>query len=142
MSHISVHLIINFLSNFPLIFFNTNFLFYFNIYTFSNLSPVLPFYLPITLHINIILLLSFCLLLFCLFLFTLSYSKFVTIYSILCMVFSHKKKVLSLSLSLNFSMNFFIHSSIYAKLLIFGNPFFSYSFFSTLESLCSFSHLI
>ena len=114
MSHISVHLIINFLSNFPLIFFNTNFLFYFNIYTFSNLSPVLPFYLPITLHINIILLLSFCLFLFCLFLFTLSYYKFVTIYSILCMVFSLKKKkkgslslsLSLLSLSLNFLMNF------------------------------------
>ena len=38
------------------------------------------------------------------------------------MVFSHKKGSLSL---FQFFDEFFIHSSIYAKLLIFGNPFFS-----------------
>ena len=138
LSHISVHLIIIFFPNFPIIVFNIYFLFYFNIYTFSNLSPPLHFLLPTTLYINIILLLSLHLPLVCLFSFTLSYYKFVTIYSILCMVFFHKKKgSLSLSLSLSqFFDEFFIHSSIYAKLLIFG------IFFCTLESLCPFSHLI
>ena len=97
-------------------------LIYFNIYTFSNIYPPLLFYLPTTLYINIILLPSLHLSLFCLFLFTLSYYKFVTIYSILCMVFSNKKRF---SLS-QFFDEFFIHSSIYAKLLIFGNPFFSF----------------
>ena len=91
-----------FLSNFPIIIFNIYFLFYFNIYTLPNLSPPLPFHLPTTLYINIILLLSLHLPLFCLFLFTLSYYKFVTIYFILCMVFSHKKRF-SLSLSLSLS---------------------------------------
>ena len=63
---------------------------------------------------------------------------------------SQKKKVLSLIHSLSLSLSqffdeFFIHSSIYAKLLIFGNHFsffLFFFFFSTLESLCSFSHLI
>ena len=90
----------HFLSNFPIIDFNIYFLFYFNIYTFSNISPPLPFHLSTTLYINILLLLSLHLTLLCLFLFTLSYYKFVTIYSILCMVFSHKKGSLSLSLSI------------------------------------------
>ena len=90
----------HFLSNFSIIIFNVYFLFYFNIYTFPNLSPPLPFHLPTTLYINIILLLSLHLPLFCLFLFTLSYYKFVTIYFILCIVFSHKKRF-SLSLSLS-----------------------------------------
>ena len=90
----------HFLSNFPIIVFNIYFLFYFNIYTFSNFSPFLPFHLSTTLYINIILLLSLHLPLFCLFLFTLSYYKFVTIYFILCIVFSHKKRF-SLSLSLS-----------------------------------------
>ena len=130
----------HFLSNFFIIVFNIYFLIYFNIYTFSNIYPPLPFYLPTTLYINIILLPSLHLSLFCLFLFTLSYYKFVTIYSILCMVFSNKKRF---SLS-QFFDEFFIHSSLYAKLLIFGNPFFSFLFFffSTLELLCSLSHLI
>ena len=85
------------------------------------------FHLPTTLYINIILLLSLHIPLFCLFLCTLSYYKFVTIYSILCMIFSHKKRFY-LSLS-QFFDEFFIHSSIYAKLLIFGNPFFLSFFF-------------
>ena len=90
----------HFLSNFLIIVFNIYFLFYFNIYTFSNLSSPLPFHLPTTFYINIILLFSLHLPLFCLFLFTLFYYKFVTIYSILCMIFSHKKRFLSLSLSI------------------------------------------
>ena len=102
----------HFLSNFPIIVFNNYFLFYFNIYTFSTLSPPLPFHLLTTFYINIFfffssphyplhkyfLFLSLHLPLFCLFLFTFSYYKFVPIYFILCMVFSHKKKVLSLSI--------------------------------------------
>ena len=47
----------------------------------------------------------------------------------------------SLSLSLTqFFNEFFIHSSIYANLLIFRNPFFFFFFFCVLESICSFSH--
>ena len=45
---------------------------------------------------------------FCLFLFTSSYYKFVTVSSILCIVFPHKKKVPSLSLSLSLSLNFLV----------------------------------
>ena len=37
----------HFLSNFPIIVFNIYFLFYFNIYTFSNLFPPLPFISPL-----------------------------------------------------------------------------------------------
>ena len=143
LSHISVHhLIINFISNCPIIVFNTNFLFYFYIYTFSNLSPPLPFYLPTTLYINIIHLLSLHLPLFCLFLFTLSYYKFVTIYSIICMVFSHKKKVLSLSLSLTIFRWIFYTFFYLCQMTNLWEPFYFFFFFTTLESLCSFSHLI
>ena len=69
----------------------------------------------------------FIFLYFCLFLFTLSYYKFVTISSILYIVFPHKKKVPSLSLplslspSLNFLVDFyflfFLH--LYFMLIIF-----------------------
>ena len=45
MSHISIHVIIFFLSNFPIIFFN---IYFFNIYTFSTFLPSLLFYLPTT----------------------------------------------------------------------------------------------
>ena len=49
---------------------------------------------------------SFIFLYFCLFLFTPSYYKFATNFSILYMVFPHKKR-LSLSLSLNFLVDLF-----------------------------------
>ena len=103
-------------------FFN---IYFFNIYTsptfLSPLSfhlpitsiflPPLAFHLPTTLYINIILLLSLISLYFCLFLFTPFYYKFVTISSILCIVFPLKKKVSSLSLS-KFFGGFFYFSCI------------------------------
>ena len=63
----------------------------------------------------------FIFLYFCLFLFTLFYYKFVTISSILCIVFSHKKKLFSLSLFLNFLVDFFLlfFLHLYFKLIIF-----------------------
>ena len=97
LSHISIHLIIIFLSNFPIIVFNIYI--FFNIYTFSNLLTPLPFHLSTTLYINIIIPLSLHLPLFCLFWFIQFYYKFVTIPSILCIVFSHKKCSLSFSLT-------------------------------------------
>ena len=86
----------HFLSNFLIIVFNIYFLFYFNIYTFSNRSPPLPFHLhyPLykyypssfhlstTFYINILLLLLLSLHrpLFCLFFyFVSSYSHSLTI---------------------------------------------------------------
>ena len=58
---------------------------------------------------------------FCLFIFTLSYYKFVTISSILYIVFPHNKKALSLSLSINFLVDFyflfFLH--FYFRLIVF-----------------------
>ena len=103
-----------FFSNFLIIFFN---IYFFNIYTsptFLSLLPFhlpttssiffppLPFHLPTTLYINIIFPLSLHLPLFCLFLFTFSYYKFITISSILCIVFpSQKKKVPLRTLSLS-----------------------------------------
>ena len=61
---------------------------------------------------------SFIFLYFCLFLFTPSYYKFATNFSILYMVFPHKKR-LSLSLSLNFLVDLFYFSCIYFRLIIF-----------------------
>ena len=70
---------------------------------------------------------------FCLFLFTPSYYKFVTISSILCIVFPHKKMVLSLSL--NFLVDFFFLASLlqidnflYSLKLYFGLMQFSFVF--------------
>ena len=115
LSHISVHhLIINFISNCPIIVFNTNFLFYFYIYTFSNLSPPLPFYLHYPLHkynsssfssssFILSLLIHTFLLYICNYLFHYMHG-----------FLSQKKSSLSLSLS-QFFDEFFIHSSIYAK---------------------------
>ena len=133
LSHISVHVIIFFLFNFPIIVFNIFFL----IFTFLQhfffpylfISPILlqPFSLPYLFISSLLLqpfslpylfisplpstLISFFPFLFifhyfCLFLFTPFYYKFVTISSILCIVFSHKKKVLSLSLFLSLSKFF------------------------------------
>ena len=123
LSHVSIHVIIFFISNFPIIVFNINFL---NIYISLTFLLPLPFHLPTTsptflpplpLHLSILLqpfcfpnllisplpstLISFFIFLFiffyfCLFLFTLSYYKFVTTSSILCIVFPHKKGSLSI----------------------------------------------
>ena len=107
LSHISIHVIIFFLSNFPIIVFN-----FFLIFTLFQpfylpyffISPLLlqPFSLPY-LFISSLpsTLISFFLFLFifhyfCLLIHTLYY-KFVTIYFILCTVFPHNKKILSLS---------------------------------------------
>ena len=99
-----------FFYNFPIIIFNIYFL---NIYTSPTFLFPLPFHLPTTssiflpplhfhlppaLYINIIFLFPFIFLYFFLFLFTPSYYKFVTISSILCIVFPHKKKRFPLSL--------------------------------------------
>ena len=109
LSYINVHILIFFLFNFPITFLTFIF-FYLH---FSNLSSPLPFHLPTTsptfippqplslpyLFISPLpstlisfLLFPFIFLYFCLFLFTPSKYKFVTISSILCIVFPHKKK--------------------------------------------------
>ena len=103
---------------------------------FSSFLPPLPFHLPTILYINIVLPLSLHLPLFCLFLFTPSYYKFVTISSILCIVFPHKKKVHSFSLFLNFLVDFFIFLAsllsvdnfLYSLKLYFGLMRFSFVF--------------
>ena len=114
--HINVYVVIFFLFNFSIIVFNIYFL---NIYTsLTFLSPLsfhlpttfltfllpLPFHLSTILYINIILPISLHLPLFFSFLFTPSYYKFVIIFSILCIVFPHRKCSLSLSLSLSLSI--------------------------------------
>ena len=111
LSHISVYVVIFFLSNFPIIVFNIFFLIFTPLQPFSFpylfISPLLlqPFSLPYlfisSLPFKLIsfFLYPFIFLYFCLFLFTPSYYKFVTISSILCVVFPHNKNVVSLSLS-------------------------------------------
>ena len=133
MTHISVHVIIIFLFNFPIYIF-------FNIYSFFKIFTLFPtfFYplpfhsspyyplpstltslfisplpftlsihLPTTHYLNIILHLSLHLhLFFGPLLFTTSYYKFVILSSILY-IFFPKKKRFSLSLSLNFLVDFF-----------------------------------
>ena len=77
----------------------------------------------------------FIFLYFCLFLFTLSYYKFVTISSILYIVFPHKKKVPSLSLS-KFFGGFFIFFSNFLIIVFniyFFNIFTSPTFLSPLS---------
>ena len=108
-----------FFSNFPIIIFNIYFLNICNSPTFlfplpfhlpttsSIFLPPLHFHLPPSLYINIIFLFPFIFLYFFLFLFTPSYYKFVTISSILCIVFPYKKRFL-LSLSKFFGGCFFI----------------------------------
>ena len=73
---------------------------------FSNLFYSLTFSFTLPSTLISFLIFPFIFIYFCLFLFTPSYYKFVTITSILCIVFSHKKKVPSLSL--NFLVDFFI----------------------------------
>ena len=123
------HVIIFFISNFPIIVFNINFL---NIYisltfllplpfhlptTSPTFLPPLSFHLPITLYINIILPLSIHLHLLCLFLFIPSYYKFVTTSSILCIVFPHKKCSLSHNFFVDFFLKFFLQ--LYFRLIFF-----------------------
>ena len=118
LSHISIHVIIILLFNFPIIFFLTFTHFLKNIYTFFNIfisltfsSPHYPFisplpftllfYLPTTLYLNITLRLSLHLpFFFCPFLFTTFYYKFITLFHFLHTFPSQKKKG-SLSLSLS-----------------------------------------
>ena len=78
----------------------------------------------------------FVFLYFCLYLFTPFYYKFVTIFSILCIIFPHKKKKGPLSLSFNFLVDFFIFLSsllqvdyfLYSLKLYFGLMQFSLVF--------------
>ena len=107
-----------FFSNFPIIVFN---IYFFLIFTFLQpfsltyyfISPLLlqSFFLPylfispLPSTLISFFLFPFIFLYFCFFLFTPSYYKFVTISSILCIVFPHKKGFLSLSLSLSFSLS-------------------------------------
>ena len=116
LSHISIHVIIILLFNFPIIFFNIYSFFLKNIYTFFNISisltfssPQYPllFHLPTTLYLNITLYLSLHLPFFFLFFFVLSYSQPFTINLSLLT----KNKGFSLSCSLNFVVDFFIFLS-------------------------------
>ena len=123
LSHISIHVIIILLFNFPIIFF-------FNIYSFFKkylhflqhfyipylfISPLpftLLFHLPTTLYLNITLRFSLHLpFFFCPFLFTTFYYKFITLFHFLHTFPSQKKKRFSLSPSLNFVVDFFIFLS-------------------------------
>ena len=121
MSHISVHTIICFLPNFPIIVFN---IYLFLIFTFLQLfslpylfiSPLLlqlfslPYLFISPLPFSLIPFFFFpsSSFYFCLFLFTPSYYKFVIVFSILCIIFPHKKGCFSLSLSLSiFWWNFY-----------------------------------
>ena len=118
LSHISVHVIIILLFNFPIIFFLTFTHFLKNIYTFFNIyisltfsSPhyPLPYFfispLPSTIISPFIFLFIF-LFFFCSFLFTTFYYKFITLPFFTH--FSLTKKGFSLSRSLNFLVDFFI----------------------------------
>ena len=134
MSDISVHVIIFFLSNFPIIVFNIYIYIYIYIYTYIFLifTFLQPFSLPylfisflLLQHFSLIylfisplpstlislFLFPFIFLYFYLFLFTPAYYKFATISSILYIVFPHKKGTLSLSLS-QFFGGFFYYSCI------------------------------
>ena len=119
--HINIHVIIFFLSNFPIIVFNIYFFLIFIFlqlfsfpYIFISLLLLQPFSLPYLFIsplpsklISLIFLFPFIFLYFCLFLFTPSYYKFVAISSILCIVFPHNKNIVSLSFSLIFGDFFF-----------------------------------
>ena len=79
------------------------------------LSPtfliLFTFSFPQTFHLDITLPLSFYLPLFCFFLLSSSYYKFVIHSSILYIIFSHKKVVISHSFSLNFLVDFYFYFS-------------------------------
>ena len=92
------------------------------LYFVSSSFPLLPFHLPTTLNLKITIHLFFHLSLFCLFIFTSSYYKFVILFSILCIIFPHKKISLSLSLSLSLSqyfLEYFFFLHLYFKLINF-----------------------
>ena len=139
-----------------LFFFNTNFsVIVFNIF-FLIFTLLQPFSLPYLFICSLLLqpfslsyifisplpsklisffLFPFIFLYFCFFLFTSSYYKFVTISFILCIVFPHNKKVLSLSLSLKFLVDFFflayllkVDNFLYPLKLYFGLMRFSFFF--------------
>ena len=78
------------------------------------------------------LLFPFIFLYFCLFLFTLSYYKFVTIFSILCIVFPQKKGSLSLSLSKFFGGLFyfiFLASLLYVDNFLYSLKLYLFIYF-------------
>ena len=106
LSHISIHFIIFFLSNFPIIVFN---IYFFNIYTLQPFTLPYLFISPLLSTLISFFHFPFIFLYFCLFLFTPSYYKFVPISSILCIVFPKKKGSLSLS---QFFGGFFYFSCI------------------------------
>ena len=90
------------------------------------ISPLLQFFSlpyffisPLPSTLISFFLFPFIFLYFCLFLFTLSYYKFVTVSSILCIIFPHKKKKGSLSLSKFFSRFFLFFLHLYFRLIIF-----------------------
>ena len=105
-------------SNFLIIVFNIFFLIFTLLQPFSLLylfiSPLLlqPFSLPylfispLSFKLILLFLFPFIFLYFCLFIFTPFYYKFVTISSILYIIFPKKKKSLFLSLSLSLSQIF------------------------------------
>ena len=109
-----------FFSNFSIKFFNIYFLIFALFQPFSLpyhfISPLLlqSFFLsylfisPLSSTLISFFLFPFIFLYFCLFLFTSSYYKFVTVSSILCIVFPHKKKKKKVPfISLNFLVDFF-----------------------------------
>ena len=108
--YIYIYIYFFFISNFPIIFLHS--LIFLNIYTFFILSSSLTFSSPHYLYFNIAIHLSFHLPLF-----VSSYPFPLTInlslFSILCIVFSHKKD-LSLSLSLSMFWCIFIFYCISA----------------------------
>ena len=118
-----------FYTNFSIIVFNIFFLIFTLLQPFSLpylficsllLQPFSLSYLfisPLPSKLISFFLFPFIFLYFCLFLFTSSYYKFVTVSFILCIVFPHNKKVLSLSLSNFWWIFFFLH--IYLRLIIF-----------------------
>ena len=100
-----MHIIIIFLSNFATIFFNIHLFFKYLHFLQTFTFPYLFIYpLPSTLISLSFILSSFIYL----FLFTSSYYKFFILFSILCIVFPHKKVISpSLSLSLKFLVDFY-----------------------------------
>ena len=111
LSHISVHVIIILLFNFPIIFFLTFTHFFKNIYTFFNISISLAFssphyplpYLfisPLPFTLISLFIFLFIFLFFCPFLFTTFYYKFITLFHFLHTFPSQKKGSLSLALSI------------------------------------------
>ena len=114
LSHISIHVIIIFLFNFPIIFFNIySFFKYLHFLQLFSIPYLFISLLPFT-FISLFIFPFIFFFFFCLFLFTLSYYKFVTLFHSLHTFPSpkKKKKVLFLSLSIflvDFYFLFFLH---------------------------------